>query len=126
MAILDTTFLIDLQRRLPTVHHRLQEFESFASPLRVPAAAWLEYLAQFPPTRRLKVARLLEETAVFEPFTREIADEAARLQHELVREGRPLAWHDLQIAATALHFGEDLVSNDRAFQGVPGLAVTEY
>lgn len=65
----------------------------------------------------------MEAGTRFEPFTRQLADEAARLQFELFRAGEPLGWHDLQVATTALHYGEPVVTSDRRFEAVPGLAV---
>jgi predicted nucleic acid-binding protein len=40
--------------------------------------------------------------------------------------GRALAWHDAQMAATARVLRERLVSNDQAFQRVPGLDVVGF
>ncbi|MBW3583793.1 MAG: PIN domain-containing protein [Euryarchaeota archaeon] len=126
MAVLDTTFLIDLERRWPSAIKTLDDLESYAPPLRVPAAVWVEYLSAMEPTKRDRAQRHLEEITTFEPLSKEMAQEASRLQFEMGRVGRPLAWGDLQVAATALHVGEGLVSNDQVFRGVPGLSFIEY
>lgn len=94
--------------------------------LRVPAASWVEVLHAYAPKARERVAAVMERSTIFAEFTRELADHAARLQHDLRREGAPLGWHDLQIATTALHYGEPLVSNDAAFDDVPGLVRLDH
>ncbi|MGH2670784.1 MAG: PIN domain-containing protein [bacterium] len=121
MAVLDATFLIDVRDGDADSLRLLEVLRTEHAPLRVPAAAWLEFLAGFPPAGRARAVAILEADVQFEPFTRELADEAARLQFELVSAGRGLAWHDLQIAATALHYNEPLITCDRSFATVPGV-----
>lgn len=123
MAILDTTFLVAFERREPSAMRRSEALRDGASPLRVPAAVWIEYLASFSHAKRPAAARTLESSVLFEPLTRDIADGAARLQQELFTSGVRLPWHDLQVAATALHFNEPVVSNDAVFRRVPGVEV---
>jgi hypothetical protein len=123
MTVLDTSFLIQVERGVTSAMAVLDDLEGRSEPLRIPAAAWVEYLSTFGPSQRGQAVGHLESSASFEPFTRDAADEAARLQHELMREGLGLGWHDLQIAATALHFGETLVTADKTFGGLPGLDV---
>jgi predicted nucleic acid-binding protein len=123
VVVADTSFLVAYERASDRRASELDALIAGAGPLRVPAAAWTEFLAFLPPAKRSRAVAELESSASFEAFTRELADEAARLQHELLREGRPLSWNDLQIAATALHFGEPLLTADRAFARVPGLEI---
>lgn len=126
MAVLDSTFLIAIERGTPAALARFAELKARREPMRVPAAAWVEYLSSFTPSTRAKASRILEESAIFEPFTRALADDAARIQFELRREGKVLGWHDLQIAATALAHNESLVSADAGFAIVPGLDVLAH
>lgn len=126
MAILDSTFLTDYVKGRAGARSRGAALADAGEPLRVPAAAWVEVLHAYAPASRARVASALEQAVLFVDFTRELADEAARLQHELRREGTPLGWHDLQIATTALHFRETLVSNDQAFDAVPGLVRLDH
>lgn len=121
MVVLDTTFLIALQGDDPEALAVLDELKADAEPLRVPAACWIEYLSAFPSSKQSLAARHLDASVMFEAFDRRRADVAVRLQSEQRRAGRTMAWHDVQIAATAMHCGEPLVTNDRAFQDVPGL-----
>lgn len=121
MAVLDSTFLSDFLTGKKATERVLEALEADDEPLRVPAAVWVEVLHALPVARRAAAARVLERATVFEPFTRELADAAAALQHELRRTGSRLGWHDLQIATTALRYQEVLVSNDEGFDAVGGL-----
>lgn len=123
MAVLDSTFLIDLEEERPRALATFDKLVADAHALRIPAAVWTEYLSAMPPSERATAARTLERSATFVPYDRDLADVAARVQHDLATRGREMAWHDLQVAATALHYGEPVVSNDRAFKRVPGLDV---
>lgn len=121
MAVLDTTFLIAVEKKDPKAMEVLGELRVGRAVLRVPAAAWTEYLSSMRPARRHLARGILMTSTVFEPFGLELADAAAALQYELQRDGMPLGWHDLQIAATALHHRDPVVSNDGVFRRVPGL-----
>jgi predicted nucleic acid-binding protein len=123
MAVLDTSFLIDLEARAPNALSLVDELRAGGEPMRVPAAVWSEFLSQMDETERARGVRLLEGATQFEEYGRPHADEGARLQRELAESGKPLAWHDLQVAATASLYDEPLVSNDKAFARVPRLRV---
>ena len=59
------------------------------------------------------------------PFDVAVARVYGQIEATLRRGGRPLADADLQIAATAIHHGLELVTgNVRHFERVPGLAVS--
>jgi predicted nucleic acid-binding protein len=59
-----------------------------------------------------------------EPFTREIAMMAARIDAELRSRGRVIATADLMIGATAAHFGYSVATrNARHFSLIPDLPV---
>lgn len=103
-----------------------EDLTSGTDAIRVPAAVWTEYLSGFRPEDRDAARGTLEAGTRFEPFTRQLADEAARLQSELMRAGDTLGWHDLQVATTALHYDEPLISDDRRFEAVPGLALRTH
>lgn len=123
MVVLDTTFLIDLERGSEGAHEAYKGLIERRKPVRLPAAAWTEYLSGFPPLDRDAARDRLEGGVRFEPFSRRLADAASRLQFELMRAGEPLGWHDLQIAVTALEYEEVLLSSDPQFSKVPGLGV---
>ncbi len=121
MAVIDANLLIALEGRNVNAAARLSELLRVRQSLRLPAAAWIEYLAGVPHRVQPMVEADLDATTRFEPFDRPIAAVALRLQSDLLTKGKRLPWHDLQIAATAIHHGEPLVSNDTAFDRVPGL-----
>lgn len=123
MAVLDTSFLIALEKELDTAHARYEDLVVRGEAMRVPAAVWTEYLTGFPPAQRDAARSKLEAGTILEPFGRFLADEAARLQHELLRTGDQIGWHDLQVATTALHYDEPVITSEARFEAVPGLAV---
>lgn len=59
------------------------------------------------------------------PWQRETAAVYGRLRTDMKRAGKSLAPLDMLIAAHALEVRAALVSNDRAFRFVPGLAVED-
>ena len=61
-----------------------------------------------------------------EPFTREMAQLAAKIDAEARKLGRTIPFADLLIGVTALHFGYAVGSrNLRHFQMIPSLAVIQ-
>ena len=71
-------------------------------------------LHQFIDNRRVTVAGMTLTTA----------DRYARIAVNLRRKGRPIPTNDIWIAAHAMESGADLVSGDRHFEEVDGLAWT--
>lgn len=126
MTVLDTTFLVDLERRKPSALALMKHLETSRVPVRVPTAAWLEFLASFPPLQRHRIAIHMMRSVICEPFTKELAEASASIWFELARKGKTMPWHDLQVAATALRYDEPLVTNDDVFDRVPGLAVVDH
>ena len=84
----------------------------------------LEYGAEkrgWGPAQRQKLADHLRKVVVV-PYDYEICVTYGRLRNAVERAGRPVALHDLWIAACAVRHGIPLVSNNaRHFTGVPGL-----
>ena len=61
-----------------------------------------------------------------EPFTREMAQLAAKIDAEARQLGRVIPFSDLLIGATALHFGYSIgTRNLRHFRLIPNLAVIQ-
>jgi predicted nucleic acid-binding protein len=122
VVVLDANLLIAIEKGNSQALQRIEGLLKEGLPLRVAAVAWVEYLAGVPLGRRHAAQADLDQTTSFEPFTRECAAVAVQLQSELLKRGARLAHNDLQIAATALHYDEPVVSNDKGFDAVPGLA----
>lgn len=74
---------------------------------------------------RASLERLLS-TLDIRPWTSATARCYGPLRAELTRLGKPLAPLDLMIAAHALTEGATLITADRAFAQVPGLALRDY
>jgi tRNA(fMet)-specific endonuclease VapC len=60
------------------------------------------------------------------PWSRSTADIYAKLRTEMQQRGKSLAPLDFLIAAHALEAGATLVTSDRAFHHVPGLAIEDW
>ena len=61
-----------------------------------------------------------------EPFTRAMAQLAAKVDAEARRSGQTIPFADLLIGATALHFGYSVgTRNLRHFQMIPNLAIVQ-
>ena len=61
-----------------------------------------------------------------EPFTREMAQLAAKIDAETRQFGRPIPFADLLIGATAIHFGYAIGTRDlRHFQMIPNLTLVQ-
>ncbi|HRC87208.1 MAG TPA: PIN domain-containing protein, partial [Thermoanaerobaculia bacterium] len=69
--------------------------------------------------------RFLAGPRVVQPeLTRETADRYSRIYETLRRKGRPIPTNDMWIAAHAMETGAELLSFDRHFELVDGLAWT--
>ncbi|HLF17166.1 MAG TPA: type II toxin-antitoxin system VapC family toxin [Candidatus Thermoplasmatota archaeon] len=121
MAVLDTSYLIALERGDKAAVALQRRLEGGA--IRVPAIAWIEFLSVKVGTARQRAAAQLARGASLVPLDGAIVERAVDLQAALLESGRRLGWNDLQVAATALQLGEPLVALDGAFSEVPGLVV---
>lgn len=83
-------------------------------------------LAKNPATKHAAAARALLATVAILPWTSEAAAAYARLRADLEAAGRPLGALDTLIATHALALGLTLVTDDRAFRHVAGLAVERW
>lgn len=126
MVVLDTTFLIALERGEKAAQRVYDDLTASGQAIRVPAAVWVEYLAPMDASVRRKARAMLDGAVIFEPFDREAADEAVDLQHELLAAGRRLGWHDVQVASTARLKREPIVSNDAGMSDLPGVRTLSH
>jgi len=72
--------------------------------------------------RRQQLEEHLKNFVVL-PYNNDIARVYARVVVERERSGRPIAWPDAWIAATAVWHRIPLVTHDANFQGIAGLQV---
>jgi predicted nucleic acid-binding protein len=85
------------------------------------------FTAPKPPKSRAKRRDYLDTIFAaipVEPFTREMAQSAAKIDAEAKQSGRVIPLPDLLIGATALHFGYAIgTGNQRHFEMIPNLRV---
>jgi predicted nucleic acid-binding protein len=128
MASLDSTFLIDLLRRVPAAVEHLDRLEGSREPRFVtpPAAAEVLVGAHGIGGRSLQVAEELLQSLQWLEFDWEACRLAGRIEAGLIAKGEPMSAADLFIAAVTLRHGQRLITRDRAFARVPGLRVETY
>lgn len=125
MPVLDTTFLIDLQRGLPGAKRALASILLEDEPVFVPIQAATELgLRTSDPIETVR-----EVGAAFEifPCDERIAREAVRIGRAAADAGKFPGWADLQIVATAAYNGMALVTRDRkSVAKALGIRVMDY
>lgn len=125
MAVVDATFPIDLQHHDPSALGLARAFEDRAEPLYIPSVTAVE-VALGSPDPEVAWADLRDNFTVVS-FTDDLAEESVPLARRLRRAGRWPGWPDFIVAATALAYGETLVSADHmAYRGIPGLRLHLY
>lgn len=125
---MDTSFLIDLRKGLPAAVAKAKAIEESGEPRCVTFPVAAELLigahrfggAQLERTRELLGSLLLLETDM------ESCEEAGRLGAELISRGETMGGVDLLVAAISKRHGQRLLTRDRSFARVPGLAVETY
>jgi len=127
--LLDTTFLIDLQRDLAGTGRgdatRFLESHAEATPS-ISLITWMEFAEGYS-TRREDACRLfLSRFSLLMPGPA-IAWRASRISRRLRRTGSAIGDHDLWIAATAMANGLPLVTrNTRHFKRIADLKILPY
>jgi tRNA(fMet)-specific endonuclease VapC len=127
MKVLDTTFLIDLQRELAAGEPgpaqqflTLHEDDEFA----ISVISMLEFLEGYERTK--------DGEDFLEPFVRLEVNEnvcriGSRVRRYLRRQGKSIGDFDILIAATALEAEAELVTSDQGhFERVPQLRLVNY
>ncbi len=127
--LLDTTFLIDLQRGLrragPGAAIRFLEARA-AETVCISLVSWLEFAEGYAAGHEDACRQFLSRFPLVVPDVA-IAWRASRLSRLLRAGGRGMADHDLWIAATALELRRPLVTrNRRHFAAVEGLEIVSY
>jgi tRNA(fMet)-specific endonuclease VapC len=133
MICLDTNIVIYvINRRVPSVRHRLAEQIRLKTEIGLSAIALFELrYGHARSDRRDESDRLLAEflapgIAVL-PFEAEDAEHAGDIRAYLESKGTPIGAYDLLIAAQARRRGATLVTaNNREFSRVPGLLLTDW
>jgi predicted nucleic acid-binding protein len=125
---LDTSFLIDVLRGHRGAAIKAELLDAESETLTIPAPVLAEFLdgAQF--TGGIYLARALQLVGGRDvvPFDKECALLAGQLRGDRRRDGDSLSMLDAMIASTALRHHSILVTGDRGFGRIPGLAVETY
>lgn len=127
--LLDTTFLIDLQRDLKGARPRgavrfLQSRPS--AQVCISLVSWMEFAEGYGPEREEACREFLSRFPLLLPDV-SIAWRASRLSRQVREQGRQVGDHDLWIAATAIELGKPVVTRNVAhFRLIPGVEVIAY
>jgi predicted nucleic acid-binding protein len=127
--IVDTTFLIDLEREIARRHPGpAMDFlaRNQSQTLRISVITFGELAAGYDDQAALGLEELVAPYAIVE-ITRAIGSRYAAISRVLRSSGSRWGDNDLWIGATALEVGEELVTRDRDhFCRITGLAVLGY
>ncbi len=110
-CLLDTTVLIDLSKGIPGVRARLDTVLEAGFVAGVCAVSVAEFVSGVPPSRRGWVAPLLDQFAYWD-ITREAAEVAGMLRHDLARRGIALHVPDSLIAGLARTLDATVVTDN--------------
>jgi predicted nucleic acid-binding protein len=124
--MLDTTFLIDLERELETDRvGRARRFlgERRNQPVAVSVISLGELAASMPDNETAREFVSIFHLLHMKP---EIGLAGAEVDRFLIRTGGRLGENDTWLAGTARYYGIPIISNDRAFDRVPGLRRIAY
>ncbi len=121
MPVLDAAFLIAVERRHRAATALADRLAGAPRPIWIPAVAWMEYLSGFRTDEQASAVAILESIGTLAPFDQPVAQLAGVLQSGFLRSGRRMQWNDVQVAATALHLRDAVVTLDGDFSGIAGL-----
>lgn len=131
MALMDTTFLIDLMRGRERAVDMLEKLEEEGEPLAVSTVTLFEFYrgietVGLAPAEKRRVADIVKGRVVL-PLDAAASERAGQLDATLWREGEPIDPEDACIAGIALSRDEVLVTRKgREFGRVPGLRMRTY
>ena len=130
MAILDTSFLIDILHSKMEAANLLDELERKEPALFVAAPTVMELWegalqSRLSEKEKARIDGLLATLKVLYLDVR-AAKLAAEIDFDLSRKGTPLELRDVMIGAIAMSNGEAVVTKDSDYARIPGLRVLKY
>jgi len=136
MAVLETTFVIDLMKeskraRTGPAAQKLQELTEVGEPLRIAIFTLAELFVGVAKGTRPRQERIAIEQCVASfqvlPFERSTAEIFGAIVGELEKRGESISDIDALIASIALEHSEILITRNRKhFDRVPALSVETY
>lgn len=130
MALLDTTFIIDLMKRVPEAMEKATELEKSSEVVRIPTPVIFELWegierSDHPLTEEKKVSRTLGSILEM-PLSGEHAKVAGKKSGQLIRRGEMLDPIDLLIGGMASAENESLLTRDTDFDKIEDVDVEGY
>jgi tRNA(fMet)-specific endonuclease VapC len=125
-ALLDTTVVVSVLRRVPGMRQRFTPYATLWLPFF--ALGELEYGVSHssqPENQRLALSAFLRGVDLLLP-TQATAVEYGKIKAELARAGTPIPENDVWIAAQAREHGLPLATCDTHFSRVNGLVVLDW
>ncbi len=130
MAVLETSFLIDILRNEPIAVKHLYELEQNEKELFITSPTIMELwegalLCNMPQKEKTKIEALLT-TLTELPLDSTSAKRAAEISVYLSKRGQTIDTEDIMIAGISLSTGEKIITSDEHFTRIPGLSVLKY
>lgn len=129
--IADTTFIIDLMKKRPKALKKLKEIETKKERQLITTPTVFELvvgitMSSYPKKEKSKVLEILKNFSIV-PFTAEDAWISGEILGDLYKNGEPIDIVDCQIAGTALHHDQVVVTrNTKHFERISDLAQETY
>jgi len=130
MAVLETSFLIDLLKNKERAVEVLKSIEDSEKEIFIASPSIMELwhgaiISSFPDREKNKVLGMINSISEIS-FDSESAMKSAEILNYLKTKGLPIELPDVMIAAIALVNGEKIITRDEHFTRIPGLMVLKY
>lgn len=129
MAILESTFLIDILQGKPEVESLMKELERTEDTLCIAAPSLMEiWYGALKSKRKQEKADVMELFRGMEilPFDNRCALTSGEIQFELEEKGQMIQPEDIMIAGIARVHAEKIVTRDAGYTRISGLRVLKY
>lgn len=129
---LDSSFVIDILKKREGAYSKLRELEAINAELLISTLVVFEcYVGCYHKQRPRQLAgfkQLLKSNTIqIIPVDEQIAEEAGKIQGELLQKGLPSKIIDLLIGVTAIQQGAIVLTRDtNHFENLPGLIVKTW
>lgn len=130
MAILDTTFIVDVLRGKKEISGMVEELDLDEETLAVASPSIMEIwsgacLAKTSKTEKEKINTLLQSLEVLN-LDEKAAKEAGEMEAELMQRGQIIETEDIMIAAIAKVHQEKIITRDAHYAKIPGIKILKY